>query len=77
MNITVKMPKMRYCRAVFVPKGGGDKFNIDFGFYTQEQKHETLYKLRKSYSDHAFLSFYAIEAPDWAEPEPVWSDYVI
>jgi len=67
--------KMRYCRAVFAKDG--DKFNIDFGFYSQEQKHETLYKLRKSYSDHAFLSFYAIEAPDWAEPEPVWADYVI
>ena len=78
---------MRYCRAVFVPyisnrsdpvpKTGGAKVNIDFGFFTQDQKHETLHKLRESYSDHSFYKYYEIKSPSWAEPEPVWSDYTI
>lgn len=66
---------MRYCRAVFVPKigdltvpvpkTGGPKVEIDFGFFTQEQKNETLIRLRESYSDHSFQKYYEIKTPEW------------
>lgn len=64
----MKQKTMRYCRAVFVPKPNGPKLNIDFGYFTQEQKHETLNKLRESYSDHSFHKYHAIETPVPEEP---------
>jgi hypothetical protein len=55
------MPKMRYCRVVFTKPG--EKREIEFGFYTQEQKNEAIIKLRESYSDYAFFKYYAVAAP--------------
>ncbi len=58
----MKEKKMRYCRVVFTKKGW-PPIEIDFGFFTQEQKLETVKKLRESYSDHAFTRCYSIPEP--------------
>jgi hypothetical protein len=70
------MPKVRYCRLVFTKEG--EKIEIDFGFYNQEQKNEGIRKFRESYADYAFFKYYSIESPNWAEPELIEpTDYTI